>query len=165
MKEIEKKIQDKSKSKPGDKKRDHKRHHKDSRTHGVKQEDGDGSEMPQTQTTNKTNSTYTYGNQKRKKLEMSEEELKKSAQTLIREMQDAVERDNEANEKGRPALKKLLLLDHVCQELRRIAIQHFFLESGGCTVLGEWLDVLPDGTYPNLSVVQEMLGCLDSLEI
>lgn len=39
------------------------------------------------------------------------------------------------------------------------------MENGGCTVLGEWLDVLPDGTYPNLSVVQEMLGCLDSLEI
>lgn len=92
-------------------------------TYGVKQEGEDGgSEMPQTQTTNKTNSTYTYGQQKRKKIEMTEEELKRAAQGLIREMQDAVERDNEANEKGRPALKKLLLLDHVCQELRRIAI-------------------------------------------
>ena len=38
--------------------------------HGVKQEGEDvGSEMPQTQTTNKTNSTYTYGQQKRKKIE------------------------------------------------------------------------------------------------
>ena len=32
-------------------------------------------------------------------------------------------------------------------------------------MLGEWLDVLPDGTYPNLSVVQEMLSLLDNLQI
>lgn len=53
---------------------------------------------------------------------MSEDELKKSAQQLIRTMQDAVEKDNENNDKGRPALKKLLMLDQVTCELRRIAI-------------------------------------------
>ena len=57
------------------------------------------------------------------------------------------------------------MLEEVTKDLRRIAIQHFFLESGGCHVLGQWLDVLPDGTYPNLSVVQEILQCLDNLAI
>lgn len=122
--------------------------------------------MPHTQQSNKTNSTYVYGHpQKRKKLEMSDDDLKKSACSLIRIMQDAVEKDNLSNELGRPALKKLLLLDQVTQDLRRCAIQHFFLENGGCTVMSQWLEGLPDGTYPNLSVVQEILGVLDNLQI
>ena len=44
---------------------------------------------------------------------MSEDDLKKAAQALIRTMQDAVEKDNDSNERGRPALKKLLLIDQV----------------------------------------------------
>jgi len=36
---------------------------------------------------------------------------------------------------------------------------------GGCSVLGDWLDMLPDGTYPNITIVQEMLHCIDSLLI
>ena len=80
-------------------------------------------------------------------------------------MQDAVEKDNKANEAGRPALKKLLMLEDVTKELRRIAIQDKFLENGGCIVLATWIEALPDGTYPNLSVVQEILQCLDNLQI
>ena len=67
---------------------------------------------------------------------MSEEELKKAAEQLIMKMQDAIENDNENNANGKPALAKLLLLGDVTKELRRIAIQHYFMESGGCIVLG-----------------------------
>ena len=51
-------------------------------------------------------------------------------------MQDAVESDNENNASGKPALAKLLLLGDVTKELRRIAIQHAFMENGGCVVMG-----------------------------
>ena len=37
-------------------------------------------------------------------------------------MQDAVEKDNHANRNHKPALKKLLLLEEVTKELRRISI-------------------------------------------
>lgn len=76
------------------------------------------------------------GGQKRKKPEMTDEELKKAAQQLILKMQDAVENDNENNASGKPALAKLLLLGDVTKELRRIAIQHAFMDNGGCVVMG-----------------------------
>lgn len=96
---------------------------------------------------------------------MTDEELKKAAQQLISKMQDAVENDNENNASGKPALSKLLLLGDVTKELRRIAIQHHFMENGGCVVMGLWLEQLPDGTYPNKMIVQEILTCLDHLQI
>ena len=63
---------------------------------------------------------------------MSDEELERAAKTLIIKMQDAVRKDNENNLNGKPALEKLMLLKEVTKELRRIAIQHYFLDSGGC---------------------------------
>lgn len=105
------------------------------------------------------------GGQKRKKQEMSEEELQKAAKMLIIKMQDAVQNDNESNKKGRPALEKMMLLKEVTKELRRIAIQHYFMENGGCVMMGQWIQPLPDGTYPNQMIVEEILTCLDNLQI
>ena len=76
------------------------------------------------------------GGQKRKKQEMSDEELQKAAKMLILKMQEAVSNDNESNKKGRPALEKMMLLKEVTKELRRIAIQHYFMENGGCVMMG-----------------------------
>ena len=94
---------------------------------------------------------------------MSEEELQKAAKNLILKMQDAVSNDNESNKKGRPALEKMMLLKEVTKELRRIAIQHYFMENGGCVMMGQWIQPLPDGTYPNQMIVEEILTCLDNL--
>jgi len=68
-------------------------------------------------------------------------------------MKEAVAQDNEANINRKPALRKLLLLDEITKELRRIPIQENFIERGGCVALADWLYPLPDGTYPNVKVV------------
>jgi len=62
-------------------------------------------------------------------------------------------------------LKKLLNLDKVTKELRRIPLQSYFLDSGGCHTLADWLYPLPDGTYPNVKVVTEIPGVVDTLAI
>lgn len=64
-----------------------------------------------------------------------------------------------------PALKKYLLVEEVSRQLRRSAISTVFLENGGCGLLGQWLEPLPDGTFPNLTVVQEILATIDLLNI
>jgi len=50
-------------------------------------------------------------------------------------------------------LKKYLLIEEVSRQLRRNAISTVFLENGGCGLLGQWLEALPDGTYPNVTVI------------
>ena len=51
------------------------------------------------------------------------------------------------------------------KELRRIPIQEDFLDQGGCEELADWLYPLPDGTYPNVKIVQEILDVVDTLHI
>ncbi len=62
---------------------------------------------------------------------MSEEQIEKSANDLVKCMHEAVDNDNIANANGKPALNKLMLLDQVCRDLRKLAIQEKFLDLGG----------------------------------
>ena len=94
-----------------------------------------------------------------------EEEHKRQAQELIARMKDADENDREANRNKRPAIKKLIILEEIAKELRRLPIQYFFLDYNGCSVLANWLEPLPDGTYPNNRIVSEILQLVDGLQI
>ena len=80
-------------------------------------------------------------------------------------MKNAVIEDNDLNSQRKPALRKLMLLDTITKELRRIPIQPDFLDGGGCEALADWLDPLPDGTYPHVKVVSEILQVIDTLDI
>lgn len=44
-------------------------------------------------------------------------------------------------------------------------IQKRFLEKGGCQVLADWIDLMPDGTFPNQNFVEGVLQCIDSLQV
>lgn len=102
---------------------------------------------------------------KKKPTADEEEEHKKQAQELIARMREADENDREANSKKRPAIKKLIILEEIAKELRRLPIQYFFLDYNGCSVLANWLEPLPDGTYPNNRIVSEILQLIDGLQI
>jgi len=53
----------------------------------------------------------------------------------------------------------------VYENLRKLNVQENFLEMGGCHVLAKWLDVLPDGTFPNFNLVNGLLNCIQTLKI
>ena len=59
---------------------------------------------------------------RKRKDDMDDVSKKEVAEKLIIMMNKAVNDDNEANQLKRPALQKLLNLDHVIKELRRIPI-------------------------------------------
>ena len=80
-------------------------------------------------------------------------------------MHQAYNEDRKANRLNKPALHKLMALDQVCRELRQLLVQTAFLDSDGCTQLGEWLEELPDGTYPNIAIVQDILNTVNLLPI
>jgi transcription factor SPN1 len=80
-------------------------------------------------------------------------------------MAQAYHDDNKANSSGKPALNKLMSLDQVCRELKKLSIQEIFIDKKGCTLLGHWLEPLPDKTYPNILIVQEILNTVNALPI
>jgi hypothetical protein len=57
-----------------------------------------------------------------KQSDMTDEEIDAHAKKIAQQMCDAVNDDNKANSEGRPALNKLMLLDSVNRDLRKLAI-------------------------------------------
>lgn len=99
------------------------------------------------------------------KSEMTKEKKQETASSLITLMLETVEEDNTSNSLRKPALKKIFELEHVTKELRRIPIQEAFIENGGCDALANWLYPLPDGTFPNVKVVSEILSVIETMSI
>lgn len=78
-------------------------------------------------------------------------------------MTQAVQTDRDCNKEGKPAIRRLLLANEVYSTLKKINVQQIFLEQKGCKVLAEWLDLMPDKTFPNINLVEGVLNCIDSL--
>jgi transcription factor SPN1 len=79
-------------------------------------------------------------------------------------MEDAVDLDRESNKQGKPAIRRLLMANEVYSTLRKLNIQEEFAEKG-CDILAEWLDMMPDGTFPSYNLVKGVLECIDTLSI
>ena len=81
-------------------------------------------------------------------------------------MYKAWEDDRQANLDGKPAIRKLILAPEVYTMLRKSSIQEEFLSGDrGNEILGKWLDVLPDGSFPSVNLVKPLLECINGLAI
>jgi len=87
------------------------------------------------------------------KAAQKDEELEKKmdieAHDLCGKMKKAHNQDVMSNEKKKPALQKLLMIETVTKALRKTSLQEKFIDIGGPKWLGAWLKQLPDGSYPN----------------
>jgi transcription factor SPN1 len=90
--------------------------------------------------------------------------MDKKVDDLVRKMAEAIDQDRESNRQGKPAIRRLMMANEVYQTLRKSTLQEEFAESG-CEVLAEWLDMMPDGTFPSYNLVKGVLECIDSLTI
>ncbi|CDW85673.1 protein iws1 homolog [Stylonychia lemnae] len=88
-----------------------------------------------------------------------------SVDNLLRKMQEAVDKDREANRNKKPAISRLVIAQQCYNQLRKMPIQEKFLDQGGCKILADWLDMMPDGTFPNVNLVEGMLNCIDGLRL
>jgi hypothetical protein len=80
-------------------------------------------------------------------------------------MHEAVVADRLSNQQGKPALKRLMMANEVYSQLKKLGVQQNFLDNKGCQVLADWLDLMPDGTFPNSNLVEGVLNCIDSLQM
>lgn len=87
------------------------------------------------------------------------------AARIIDEMAACIDEDIEANKANRPALKKLSYSPQLLQQLKNKKVQEYFLDMGGCKYLADWLSKLPDGSFPNLNIIETGLEIADFLPI
>lgn len=102
---------------------------------------------------------------RRKRQDVNPEDAVNKMEMLIARMEEAKKLDQGANKVGKPALNKLRLLEEVMKVLNKVVWQEWFVTSGGCAALVGWLQPLPDGSEPSLTLREHMLTLIEKLPI
>lgn len=79
---------------------------------------------------------------------------------ILKKMQAAAEEDAELNRQGKPAVKKLELLDPLYDKVLYKGIHEELLDKGVLKILRRWLEPLPDRSLPNDRVKKTVLKIL-----
>lgn len=85
---------------------------------------------------------------------------KKRAEEILREMEEASDKDRDLNAEGKPALHKLLLIDEVYNKLLNRKAHEELLDAGLLSALRRWLEPLPDNSLPDEETKKKVLGIL-----
>lgn len=80
-------------------------------------------------------------------------------------MIQALADDQESNKNRKPAFKRFQILSRIENALRNQKCQESFLDKDGCEILADWLQQLPDYTYPNPKIVLSILGIVERMDI
>ncbi|BAT81457.1 hypothetical protein VIGAN_03118100 [Vigna angularis var. angularis] len=100
---------------------------------------------------------------KRKRNERNSAKIPLSVMNVMIEFKVAAKEDCDLNRQEKPAinkLKKLSLFTDVLSEK-----QQEFLDNGLLTVLKNWLEPLPDGSLPNLTIRTKVLKILNDMDL
>ncbi|KAI3900880.1 hypothetical protein MKW92_024926 [Papaver armeniacum] len=97
---------------------------------------------------------------RKKQPEKSAEELGMFVEHRMAEFELAAESDAELNLDNKPAITKLNKLPLLMDVLSKKPLQLEFLDRGVLTLLKNWLEPLPDGSLPNITVRSGVLKIL-----
>ncbi|CAL9765171.1 unnamed protein product [Musa acuminata subsp. burmannicoides] len=105
------------------------------------------------------------GGGKKKKNEKSHAEISLLVEHVMAELEVVSEEDAELNRQNKPAINKLRKLPLLVEVLSRKTLQQDFLDHGVLSLLKNWLEPLPDGSFPNMNVRTAILKVLSDFPI
>ncbi|XWS08270.1 hypothetical protein CRYUN_Cryun41cG0065400 [Craigia yunnanensis] len=97
---------------------------------------------------------------RRKKNEKSSQEIALLVEKVMALLEVAGEEDAQLNEQEKPAIRKIQMLPLLTDFLSKKKFQAEFLDHGVLTLLKNWLEPLPDGSLPNVTVRASILKIL-----
>lgn len=97
---------------------------------------------------------------KKKKVQKKYSELEEEAKPFLGKMLQAAEDDEESISQKKPALKKLMMIDEVCETLARKDMQRPLLDQDLLVICKKWIEPLPNGQLGNITVRQRLIGAI-----
>mmetsp|Transcript_24553 Transcript_24553/g.67783 ORF Transcript_24553/g.67783 Transcript_24553/m.67783 type:complete len:512 (-) Transcript_24553:1208-2743(-) len=97
---------------------------------------------------------------KKKKVQKKYSELEEEAKPFLNKMDQAAVDDEDAISKKRPALKKLIMIDEVCETLARRDMHRPLLDQDLLTICKRWIQPLSNGQLGNITVRQRLIGAV-----
>lgn len=102
---------------------------------------------------------------KRRAREQSMQDIQVTVEHFLARMEAAAEDDMLANQQHKPAIHKLRMLPDVQDMLSNQSIHNEFLDGGLLGVFKAWIEPMPDGSLPNITVRTAVLKLLAQLPI
>ena len=102
---------------------------------------------------------------KRRGREQSVQDIQATVESFLARMEAAAEGDMDANAQNKPAIQKLRMLPDVQEMLSNQNVHNEFLDGGLLGVFKAWIEPMPDGSLPNITVRSAVLKLLAQLPI
>ena len=102
---------------------------------------------------------------KRRGDKQSLQDIQATVENFLARMEVAAEADMKANEENKPAIHKLRMLPDVQDILSNQNVHNEFLDGGLLGVFKAWIEPMPDGSLPNITVRSAVLKLLQQLPI
>jgi transcription factor SPN1 len=101
---------------------------------------------------------------KKKKVEKKGlSEMEDEVKNFLTRMEMAAEDDEQSIAEKKPAMKKLAMLNEVCEMLTKRTMQRMLLDFDLLTVCKRWIQPLPNGTLGNVTVRQRLLEVISHM--
>lgn len=100
---------------------------------------------------------------KKKKEKRSLTEIEDECRAFLGKMEIAADEDELAIQERRPGLKKLAMLNEVCEMLTKVDMQRLLLDFDLLSICRRWIQPLPNGTLGNVTVRQRLLEVIANM--
>ena len=97
---------------------------------------------------------------RKKRVQKKISELEEDAKPFIARMEKAADQDDEAIAQKRPALKKISMINEVCETLARRDMTRPLLDLDLLAICKRWIQPLPNGTLGNVTVRSRLLSAI-----
>jgi len=130
-------------------------------------EEGDNQGDADATKTNKTKFDQRLEEHKRqkKRKEVDPKKVEAACISLVDKMADALTKDMQDFKEGKPAINKMRMLDAVERFITKVDYRDSLLSKGFLAVIRGWIDLLPDGDMPNITMRMRVFAMLDALPV
>ncbi|KAL4472031.1 hypothetical protein ABPG72_007080 [Tetrahymena utriculariae] len=96
---------------------------------------------------------------------INEQKIKEEVNKIKSDMKQIHQRDVKAVQEKKPALNKIKYIDEIISKLSKLGVQKEFVQDKGIDYLADWLDKIPNGPEPSVTLRKKLLQFIYELNV